>query len=286
MRSQQISKRTSVLVVKKTIQRGVSIEANCLAPLSVPADMVDSRFARSIDEVVGHVATSTMLEGEFVMNAKLTSNKADSGIAALIPEGMRAKSITAINLADRVSGLIDVGDRVDILLSRSSPRSSEGKLGMSETLLQNVEVLAVDRLLSSKGGRSANPTTNKQETKSSSITVLVTPEQASLLSLAQGLGVLSFSLRNPEDHTIFEEPFDDNKLSQLVMKNRLEARFAQAYQAPGESFEDTPDSGNFTEPLGPDVVLPEDAPVAGSKKRASAIRTIRGSRIGSVPISN
>jgi pilus assembly protein CpaB len=287
MRSQRASKQmTSVIVVKKGILRGTSINAGSLVLKDLPVELYDKRYAKSIEEVVGRVATATMIEGEFVMVAKLSTNKADAGMAALIPDGMRAKGITAINLADRVSGLIETGDHVDILLTRSVPKDSDGLSGMSETILQNVEVLAVDRILQSKSSKSVSASTNRQDPKSSSLTVLVTPEQASLLNLAQREGILSFSLRNPEDHTIIDDSSQENRFTQLVSRKHqsINAGFALENLDAGE--EDNPELQNTQDSVGLDFLEFADSTKDVSSKRLSAIRTIRGSRLGIVPISN
>jgi pilus assembly protein CpaB len=287
MRSQGATKQmTTVIVVKKGIVRGTSIEAGFLESKNMPSDLYDKKFAKSVDEVVGRVATVTMIEGEFVMLAKLTNDKADAGMAALVPDGMRAKSITAINPADRVSGLIQAGDRVDILLTYSVPRDSDGLSGMSKTILQNIEVLAVDRLLQSKATKGASASTNRQEPKSSSITVAVTPEQASLLSLAQREGILSFSLRNPEDHTIIEEPASENYPTKLVSRKRQTSDIDLAPEELDAIEEDNTEVQNSEQNIGLDLLEFADPTKTVPAKRLSAIRTIRGSRVGVVPVSN
>ena len=78
------------------------------------------------------------------------------------------------------------------------------------TLLYNIEILAVDQRLD-------RPSEMKVDPKElQSVTLLVTPEQASKLTLSQNKGVLQLALRNPTDGeavstapiTLADLPFD------------------------------------------------------------------------------
>ena len=65
--------------------------------------------------------------------------------------------------------------------------------GSTTTLLQAVEILAVDQQLDAPAENKVDPDGLR------SVTVLVTPEQAGLLDLGQSMGQLTLSLRNPDD---------------------------------------------------------------------------------------
>jgi pilus assembly protein CpaB len=283
------------LVVKKSISRGVRIELEHLESRDIPKEFVHVGMANSVDQVVGRVAIAAMVQGEFVMDSKLTSSRASGGIASLIPAGMRAKSISAVSPADRVSGLLDVGDHVDVLLTRSMPGGARGMVGVAETLLQNIEVLAIDRVLESKNSKSTVSPPSRSEPKSSSITLLVSPEQASLLSLAQREGVLSFSLRNPEDAMVVEGNDSTNRLQQLVFERGEE--FGLGLDSEADSELDLKGDSGLSEVSGSDSEPEESLTISDLQELVSAgdgtgrsvpgfgaIRTIRGSRTGVVPI--
>ena len=286
LRSNQLSKQfATVLAVKKTIPRGSCIQSDHLVAKRVPSEIAEGGLATSPEDVIGRVATFTMLEGELVMKAKLTSNKANSGVAALIPAGMRAKSITAINPADRVSGLIDVGDHVDVLLARSVQGERRGSVGVSETLLQNIEVLAIDRTIESRAKSTSTAATSRAEPKSSSITVLVTPEQAALLSLAQREGVLSFSLRNAEDQTVLDESSEPDRFEKLISKKQTPSNPPDddASILPEDHLDLEQSVASSTDF---DLVESFEDELENPTQRSTAIRTIRGSRVGVVPVNS
>jgi Flp pilus assembly protein RcpC/CpaB len=114
--------------------------------------------------------------------AKQGSGRATS----LIPVGMRAFTIAMPSVASGVAGLILPGNRLDVLLT------SQGKSGLlTTTLMQNVKILAVDSRIEALAESRVGP-------KLTSVTLLVTPEQATKLALGQSTGTLHLSLRGPE----------------------------------------------------------------------------------------
>ena len=85
-------------------------------------------------------------------------------------------------------------NRVDVLLTTRDHGIDNGTGGgATTTLLQNVEVLAVDRRLDKEEDGETELTEPK------SVTLLVTPDQAAKLDLGMNMGTLHLSLRNPED---------------------------------------------------------------------------------------
>jgi pilus assembly protein CpaB len=109
-------------------------------------------------------------------------------MAALIPSGMRAFTILTPSLASGVGGFILPGNKVDVLLTLEGKRGS-----ITTTLVQNLEILAVDQQLDA-------PSDNRVDPKQlRSVTLLVTPEQASRLGLAHNKGALYLALRNHAD---------------------------------------------------------------------------------------
>src|SRR5262249_53268290 len=86
------------------------------------------------------------------------------------------------------------GNKVDVLLTVSNHGASDTTGGgTTVTLLQNVEILAVDQRVEAPAG-------NKVDSKDlRSVTLLVTPDQAAKLDLGQNKGMLHLSLGHPED---------------------------------------------------------------------------------------
>ncbi|MEO0602774.1 MAG: Flp pilus assembly protein CpaB, partial [Myxococcota bacterium] len=107
------------------------------------------------------------------------------GISALVPPGFRAMSLD-LTSADQVSGLVEPGDHVDILVSLFDAERAASTF----PVLQNVLVLAVEA-----GGVDMPLGTSAPR---SQLTVLTTPEDANRLTHALQVGHPRLVLR-PED---------------------------------------------------------------------------------------
>ena len=135
-----------------------------------------------------------LTKDEPVLEGKLAPKGAGRGLAALIPRGMRAYSVKVPDVAQGVAGFILPGNRVDVLLSIGDiGGSNETGGGSTTTLLQNVEILAVDQKMDA-------PADNKVDTKDlRSVTLLVNPQAGDPADLGQNKGMLHLALRNLED---------------------------------------------------------------------------------------
>jgi pilus assembly protein CpaB len=297
MRSNQAEKEiATVYMAKNAVARGYQLREEDIEPRRIPSNLIHESMARSVDEIVGRVAKISIVDGEFVLKTKLAEQGVKAGFATTIPSGMRAKSITAVSAADRVSGLLNVGDHVDVLMTHAVRNGGNTDSGITETLVQNVEVLAIDRTVESTASRPATgATSEKGDSKPSSVTLLVTPKEASILSLGQKEGTLSLSLRSPEDQTIVvDTDLLDTELHDQASpkKSSVAASLTSGgtrnrlASLNGNSFMD----GETTDMDDPAVMqqvawlvycLPE---YTAESTKYSAIRTIRGSSVGVVPV--
>jgi Flp pilus assembly protein CpaB len=109
-------------------------------------------------------------------------------VASLLPVGMRAFTITiSTPRAAGVAGLILPGTKADVLLTTSGVDGHH-----TTTLMENVKILAVDPRIVATAENRVDPN------QLTSVTLLVTPDQASQLALGQSKGLLHLSLRRPE----------------------------------------------------------------------------------------
>ncbi len=312
MRANQAQKEVAtVYMARKVVGRGYQLREEDIEARRIPSNLVHESMARSADEIIGRVAKLSIIEGEFVLKTKLAEAGVKAGFATTIPSGLRAKSITAVTAADRVSGLLNVGDHVDVLLTRVTRNGSSTEEGVTETLVQNVEVLAIDRTVESTAARPATGTADKGDTKPSSVTLLVTPRDASVLSLGQKEGTLSLSLRSPEDQGIVQDTDLLNSelhdeaasLNSSLAATRASHTSRDFQSADGSQYGsesqygaiDDSNSNGSTESNLSDMedprVLQEIAWMLSSLSdpnspttKYSAIRTIRGSSVSVVPI--
>jgi pilus assembly protein CpaB len=140
---------------------------------------------------VGRVLKVAIAAGEPVLESKLAPEGSTGGFASLIPPGMRAVTV-GVNVVSGVGGFILPRTRVDVLVTVSGVSGSSDR--QTKTILQNVEVLAVDQTYDQD---SEDPVTVK------SVTLLVTPEEAEQLSLAANEGILQLALRSGADDELY-----------------------------------------------------------------------------------
>jgi pilus assembly protein CpaB len=178
-----------VVVAAVDVPRFSSLSAPMLKTRDFPKDLAPPGSLTRVEDAVDRVTFNQLLKDEAVLDAKLAGRGAGRGMAPGIAEGMRAFTIQTPNVASGVAGFILPGNKVDVLLNANA--GSEGG-SVTTTLLQNVEILAVDQ-------RVEAPADNKVDANLRSVTLLVTPEQALLLDLAGNKGTMHLSLRNPND---------------------------------------------------------------------------------------
>lgn len=188
-----LPKTAPIVVAKTEIPRGRMLVAEDVEIRQWPGSAIVRGSLSKMEDVVDRAALTPLVVGEPVLEGKLAAKNSGRGLAALVPNGMRAYTIQASRVASNVAGFILPGNRVDVLLTLRGRHGDDTGGGSTTTLLQAVEILAVDQQLDAPADNKSDPEGLR------SVTLLVTPEQASLLDLGQNMGQLTLSLRNPED---------------------------------------------------------------------------------------
>lgn len=175
------------------------------------------------------------MPGDWILVGKLTE-KGETGAAANVPKGMRGLTI-AVDATQTHSGMLRPGNRVDIQLTFEAG-CGNARRKLSRTILQYVEVFAVDDRVygSDKSGEGAALAKN--------ISVLVTPEQSTMLCLARSMGVLSTTLRsNADKDEVAGVEVSDEVFGRSQGDTNLEAPSVMDYRTTSAApvlFEDNP----------------------------------------------
>jgi pilus assembly protein CpaB len=111
-------------------------------------------------------------------------------IASVLRESYRAVSI-GVDPISGVAGLIWPGDHVDILLTQDMGEKLVGHRALSETVMSDVRVIAIDQDMVQ--GAAANTVAGKLVR---TVTLEVDPMQAQLVAVAATMGKLSLSIRS------------------------------------------------------------------------------------------
>ncbi|MCO5130422.1 MAG: Flp pilus assembly protein CpaB [Xanthobacteraceae bacterium] len=188
-----------VLVAKADIPLGKTVTASDLQWQTWPASAASASFVRrdtrpdAPTKFTGAIARSPFVTGEPIRDTKLVMAGGSGFMAAVLPAGMRAIS-TEISAETGAGGFILPNDRVDVILSRRDKSSDQGNSepALSETILTNVRVLAIDQQPREKDGQNA--------VVGRTATLELKPEQAEMLARArQSGGTLTLALRSLAD---------------------------------------------------------------------------------------
>jgi pilus assembly protein CpaB len=183
-----------VLIAAKDIDLGTTIDDTMVKWEQWPAAGISEKLItqqkdpEGLQKAVGAITRSAILAGEPISDAKLI--RADSGyVSAILPQGMRAVAIR-ISADTSAGGLIQPNDHVDVIMTRPDPNTAEGGPSgfVTETILNNVRVLAIDQTIDGKAvvGQTA--------------TLELTPKQAEILTVGQQMSDrLALALRSFTD---------------------------------------------------------------------------------------
>jgi pilus assembly protein CpaB len=204
-------RRLAVLAAARQMPFGTLLRREDLqwVDLSEGAD-TSGLFVRGVvpdDELYGSALRTDVAEGQPIGTPMVVRPGDRAFLASVLTPGMRAVSI---NLAtgSSVGGLVQPGDRVDILLLQAfaqepalSPRRAA-----SETILTNVRIIAIDQRLlptplrpseDAPGAVRGGPPPSDPRAQRN-ITVEASPEDSERLLLANELGRLDLALRSNE----------------------------------------------------------------------------------------
>jgi pilus assembly protein CpaB len=179
----------SVIVAAKPLRLGATIREADIKTVQWQGPVPPQATLKK-EDAIGRGVVSDILEGEPIAEARLAAKGAGGGLAATIPPGMRAVAIR-VNDVVSVAGFVLPGTRVDVLMSANAPNMDANAGRMTRTILQNIEVLSAGKELDRDSeGKPVNVPV---------INLLVTPEQAEVLSLASNEAKIQLVLRNPMD---------------------------------------------------------------------------------------
>ncbi|MHB8147849.1 MAG: Flp pilus assembly protein CpaB [Vulcanimicrobiaceae bacterium] len=186
---------TKVLVANQNIPARIPITAKMFTVETRPRNKVDPDVLTDPKMIHGQLALIGMPAGSLLTASKI-GTPADVGLSVRLKPGQRAMSISVDPVKD-VSGLIQPGDRVDVLAQ--GPKIGN-TVQPAATILRGILVLAMGTALETVG---ATPSPVAQS--ATTVTLALTPKQADTLMTADQNAVLRLALRSPKE-AIRSEP--------------------------------------------------------------------------------
>jgi pilus assembly protein CpaB len=195
-KSKQIEYR-DLVTAGQPLTVGTMVKREELKVAKIPSDLFPRGGFSKVEEVIDRPVVSNILLDEPVLEGRLAARGSGMGLAPIIPPGMRAVSVR-VNDVVGVAGFVLPGMRVDVLVTGRPPKY-EGTI--TTTVLQNIVVLSA--------GQTLQPETRGQAINTPVVTLLVTPDQAEVLTLAGNEGRIQLVLRNGADQVMPKTPGRD-----------------------------------------------------------------------------
>ena len=184
-----------VLVASRDLEIEELLKPDNVKLVTIPKANVPAGSFAGVAEVEGRWVQIKTLEGEPIVDKKLAAKGVPTGLVARIPPGKRAFALN-VNEQSGVSGFILPDHHVDVIQVKTIS-SPGGDQAVAESVLEDVLVLASGTTIQSPVDRSI---------LSKTVTVAVTPEEASILTAAQSRGTLSLALRGINDRGLTIRP--------------------------------------------------------------------------------
>ncbi len=197
---------TMVMVAKTDIPIGTFLREDMVGWQAWPNESMDPNYMvqgqndprtqapYDTKSLVGTVARLPISAGQPITNARIVRPGEQGFLAAALKPGMRAITV-GVSEVSGIAGLVFPGDRVDLLLTHEvdSAGQNGAKRHASETVLENIRVLAIDQSLNHQvdASKNAGPVIVGK-----TATIEVSPKQAEMVAVAGTLGALSLSLRS------------------------------------------------------------------------------------------
>lgn len=179
-----------VVVAARPLPVGLTVKATDVKVVKIPAQAFPRGAFSKPEDVLDRPVVAHILAEEPILEGRLAQRGSGVGLAPVIPVGMRAVTVR-VNDVVGVAGFVLPGMRVDVLITGQPPGNHTT---VTKTILQNILVLSA--------GKTLQTDSTGKPVDAPNVTLLVTPQQAELLTLAGNEGRIQLVLRNGGDQGI------------------------------------------------------------------------------------
>jgi pilus assembly protein CpaB len=174
---------TFAVVAKNPLDVGTVLAREHLQLVPWPeASPVQGGFS-AVEDAVGRGLVAPVVINEPITESKLAPRESGGGLPPLIPAGMRAMSVR-VNEVISVAHYAAPWTRVDVLVTMED---------MTRIVVSNIQVLTAGTQYDQQKAREGGAV------PANVVTLLVTPQDAERIALAQTNGQIMLALRNPLD---------------------------------------------------------------------------------------
>lgn len=204
--------RASILVAARSVQAGTLLKPEDLSAREMPVEDIPAGALRDTPDaridITGAMVRRTLSAAEALRLDGLLRPGENGFLAAVLAPGMRAVTV-GVDAVTGTAGLIWPGDRVDVILTQAFDENdiAPARRVAGEAVLTAARVIAVDRHLVQGMQPGAIGDTLREANRT--VTIEVTPEQATRVAVATRLGRLSLALRaagSPAEERLDQRP--------------------------------------------------------------------------------
>lgn len=179
-----------VVIAAHPLSVGMTVKQADTKVVKVPVSQFPKGAFSKVEDVLDRPVVSNVLNEEPILDGRLAQRGSGAGLAPIIPVGMRAVSVR-VNDIIGVAGWIMPGMRVDILTT-GEPHNDGTRI--TKTILQNILILSA--------GATMQTDASGKPINAPNVTLLVTPQQAEILTIAGNEGKIQLVLRNGGDQSM------------------------------------------------------------------------------------
>lgn len=180
-----------IAVASKPVPIGSKLKSELIKMVPYAEESLPEGYFVDPQKIEGRIVLTALSLNEPVLEKDLAPNVSNAGISSLIKKGKRAIAIKG-NKIMGLSGLIQPGDRVDVLMTHIPKNSKKTEMNFTKVILENILVLAT--------GHHIVPEKDGKPSSTEIYTLEVSLEVGEKLIAAASLGKLQLALRNPVDH--------------------------------------------------------------------------------------
>ncbi len=190
----------------RPLASGELLKADDVKLIPWPASQPVSGGFEDSAAVVGRIVLYPVDPGQPLTDKLVSAPGAGTGLAARIPDGMRAIALKSDDIVG-VAGFLSPGSHLDVFVTYRTEKQPEPT---TMTVLQDAEVLAV--------GHQVQPDPEGKPSTETVVTLLLSPTDAERVVLASTQGTIHFVLRSGSDQVkMHENAISLSQLAPLIM---------------------------------------------------------------------
>lgn len=202
--SNKTAKNITVLVAAETIPSRTLIDKKMIKEIKVPDNFIFTDYIKDYSKIVGKYTKETISKNEGFSTDKLL-DKNGNELSVKIDSNYRAISVSVTGDSG-ISDLVKPGDYVDVItyFTEKKDGTTVVRPDVAKIILQNIQVLAVDKQINRDDKASTNTNENDKGITNFLVTLSVKTSDLEKLVLSESIGSIKLALRPLKDSNTTE----------------------------------------------------------------------------------